>query len=643
MLASILLSLASFYTTFTGMLHFMPQWLISGFITIAIQSLLLVTSWRIGFIVADRQGASPLDITVFLIAFVTSVFFSFVSLFDAIFDPELQERTRMTRVHNAVEETITDLEVRGQKRRQALVEELIETDAYASWRANVFEVSAVATGAKSILSDVLRRRARESDAEVSRLRSDAQLAAGNLKQLTAQITEGNARVELLKEKRVRLLEEVRDWEFKTREQNQLVIAKRAAMEAEAKGGDPSSNRPRGKGKVWRKLRNEYNVLKATYDGLAQSLRNAEGELSAVQNELSNLTTLILEAEAALPNLKAKVEGRSAEAKQVQKERTALGTSSTFDPDALVEGLHAQIADFATTFDLKPFEQAADSCTALLEQMRNIDDLKSQVSGLSCDRGAMANLINPISVAATNYEEFSKTCGPDSIDSISTLTFDQAVDRGRNCINLLGLPSSQARDLREELNRLIREEDPKASSFTKTSNALWAGEKLAYFALFIASTIDMLVLFCGLIGARSTKPKIAQHLGQQSERQLDESVFQALSIDLKIHPRDSSDTKIIKTMLAGVKTARQFDGENVYDAEIDLSELAPEFRDVTRNALVTLVSRGLAMADIEHAEVFYLRQGMLDAFREHVAEKAKRSPMRFLSQSDAAAEPVAPTP
>jgi hypothetical protein len=53
-----------------------------------------------------------------------------------------------------------------------------------------------------------------------------------------------------------------------------------------------------------------------------------------------------------------------------------------------------------------------------------------------------------------------------------------------------------------MDRLEREESPLASPFTKTTNALLAGEKLAVFALFIAVSIDLLVLFSGLIGAKS---------------------------------------------------------------------------------------------------------------------------------------------
>lgn len=85
-IASTILTLASGYTTFNGLTEYVPS-AVAIFITIGIQSLLFVSSWKIG---SDRLIGEYSLVTwlIFIITLLTSVFFSYSSLLDLIFKPE---------------------------------------------------------------------------------------------------------------------------------------------------------------------------------------------------------------------------------------------------------------------------------------------------------------------------------------------------------------------------------------------------------------------------------------------------------------------------------------------------------------------------------------------------------------------------
>lgn len=84
--ASAILTLASGYTTYNGLTEYVPN-LIAIFITLGIQSLLFVSSWKIG---SDRLIGEYSSVTwvIFVITLATSVFFSYSSLLDLIFTTE---------------------------------------------------------------------------------------------------------------------------------------------------------------------------------------------------------------------------------------------------------------------------------------------------------------------------------------------------------------------------------------------------------------------------------------------------------------------------------------------------------------------------------------------------------------------------
>lgn len=90
LIASALLSIASGFTTFFGLSEYFP-FIISLFVTIGIQSLLFATSWRIGSDYKVGQF-STYTILIFFITLSSSVFFSYSSILNKIYNKENRQK-----------------------------------------------------------------------------------------------------------------------------------------------------------------------------------------------------------------------------------------------------------------------------------------------------------------------------------------------------------------------------------------------------------------------------------------------------------------------------------------------------------------------------------------------------------------------
>lgn len=501
MAGSILLSIASFYTTHDGMLNFMPQALIAFCITFAVQALLFVTSWRIGFDLAAERGWPLFTIFVFVTCFIGSVFFSWVALFDAINDEELQQRTRMTRTHSALEETISELRGRAIERRRDAAATLVETDAYQRWRDDVGAVTEAALASREALEDSLRRQAADRAGQLARIETQIAAAKAEAERSNATLETGQAALERAEARKPGLVERVAKLEIAAREAADLVALKEAEMAAEEAG---AAGEGRGQGPLWRQLRDERDQLAARAEGQRRLLAAAEADLDAVNAKIRETSGVIGSASAqegaALKQLEA-------ERQRIVGQAQSASGAEQFDLTTEVRALRDSLSAFEARQDLDQFTRAAGLCAALLSEMRRQPELQTRTVSLSCEPKRMGAALNPIDDAASSLAALEARCAPGGAEArpIESLGFNEAIDYGRNCLTVSGLPAGETDDLRAEIDRLELEEDPNASAFVKTMNALFGGEKLAYFALAIAISIDALVLFSGLVGAQNQGP------------------------------------------------------------------------------------------------------------------------------------------
>jgi hypothetical protein len=557
--ASLGLSIASFYTTFIGMTDFTP-WPIAALITMGVQLLLLITSWSIGFEMVKKGKASLVDSGIFVICLTVSVFFSFSALFDAIFDQDLQERTRMTRIHGTVERSIDDLENISRERRSELVGRLLESDAYASWRKTVLEVSDAAAGSEDRLRQVLRDRVEQGRAEIQAFQRSVSNTAGEKERLIARVASNTSEQDLLKQRRQALSSTLSGLQTQLAEAGLAVRNKQTELEIEEKGGGLEGRRKSGRGPVWRRLNKEYVILAEQAKGVQRELNSIRGAVADVDERIQEVARQLAEDQSALANFDAEMDRRRQELEQAKKRLLTSGMDDLSNAASLVQSLRDALSRFDRESDLGAFDQAALLCADVLKEMNNLPQLRDLVTGLSCDRAGMAGLIAPIDQSSRDRDTLTQECvtGGAGARSVNAMDFEQAVEFGRRCIGIAGLPSAKVEYLREEIARLEREESPQASQFTKTSNALLAGEKLAYFALAIALAMDLLVLFTGIMGARTTRSKLVE----------------GLNVNLDPMSHDSPEAMALKALLRhsemvddGVKKGR-------YEAQIDLDDIEP---------------------------------------------------------------------
>lgn len=82
-LASIMLTVVSFTTTYQGLHIYFTDWYYAAMAALAIQTLLFATSWRIGAALASKFFSFSL-LGIYLVTMLVSVFFSYVAFFESI-------------------------------------------------------------------------------------------------------------------------------------------------------------------------------------------------------------------------------------------------------------------------------------------------------------------------------------------------------------------------------------------------------------------------------------------------------------------------------------------------------------------------------------------------------------------------------
>ncbi len=629
MVGSLMLSAASFFTTFMGMLHFMPVILVTFCIVFAIQALLFVTSWRIGFALADREEAPIFTLFVFVICLGTSVFFSWVALFESINDEDTQARTRQVRIQSAVEETVAALKTRGEIYQRDQMEALITSPAFVSWTNNVDRVSEEAMGARGALEASRDRLASDTAARIQALEAErARIMRGEAAD-SERVASNERALERIEQDRQEIASRVSRLRQEVADAEQRVVVQEGLMEGEETGG--GDGRSAGRGPVWRELRDQRNIFAAERDAKKRLYEGAQIELNQTVQRMEELRVEIAAANASQGQAELSVLDRRMSELQSLIGTDNAGAAASLEKD--VEAIRSDIAVFTTQFNMANFDSASARCADLLETMRAEDALKSRVAGLSCDRSALAAFINPVRNINGSLQTLAATCSPDgsTARNLSQLGFEQAVDFGRGCIDSAGLPPAQTADLRAEITRLVDEEDPNASQFVKTVNGFSAGDKLNYLALGIALFIDLLVLFSGLIGALSASDSISRHFGRHFTRTQADNFIRALEFRIQgdeTMPVARALMKHMKPYIAEKKGFWQRSDDSLI-ARVDISDAAyDEERAVMLQFLLEQYAQGHAVIDEDTSDtargryIFLLRKPVIDAVRDLYLRKAE---------------------
>ena len=520
LLASILLSIASGVTTSLGMYQFMKIFIISVFITFGVQAVLLVTSWKLGYAIATKKSLKtmlPFIFAFFMTAFI-SMFFSFASLFDFIYDKEAANTANLAAAQSKVEEIITQVREDIIEQRKETIPALLNSPAYQTWRSQLSKVADVASGAKDTLDLILRERAKE----LAKLRVENEVVLNRSK---SQIAQSKKDLNLLPLEIKSIEKKIFNLKFKMdaplKEETRLIAlikAKKNQMYKEAHGGGtPKINSEgiiigytkSGKGPTWQK----YNKQKKAFEFKLTEIRNelapSRALLKRLTSELKQYQQLLAKQEDIYVKATSTLEQSNTTLSQIEDNKP-LKKKEILDVDASIRAMTEGLNDFSSTYDYKKFEVAASACDEITTQMNAHSELKGRIAMDACDRQGLYALINPINNISNNLNAFDHQCkmvGIDATTNIRAMLFEDALEMGNKCISLSGL-TKNVQKYRKTLDQIRRERGPNVHPFVIALNAVFKDhEPLAMLAFFLAVFMDLLILAASLMGTSVHQPNI----------------------------------------------------------------------------------------------------------------------------------------
>lgn len=135
-LASVFLSIASGYTTYSGLTQYTPS-IIAGLITLGVQGLLFGVSWRLGKLYIAGE-INPAMWAIWAVTMLVSVFFSYSSLFSTVYSENERAENRdiasITIGNSMLRSIENDLQDEFSNKKLS-----IDTKSYAKWKNKTIE------------------------------------------------------------------------------------------------------------------------------------------------------------------------------------------------------------------------------------------------------------------------------------------------------------------------------------------------------------------------------------------------------------------------------------------------------------------------------------------------------------------------
>ncbi len=605
-IASVLLSIASFYTTFVGLTPFVAHWIFAFFITAAIQSLLFVVSWRLGFMLADKESVAKIDVGVFVVCFTLSVFFSFNSLFNVMFGEERQQEASLGRARDGAVEVVNDAE---QRLKSQLDQELraiqkgnAAANPYLRWREQINRAAELALQTGPDLRLLLEEQRAQAQQDLEQRQQQTVAIVAEKSALDDEMRRLRERLAAAEQTRGSM-EELTELRA---EVNRLKLAvKRKEAEMKNEEGGVGETGKSGRGPVW-------TGLKQQRDRLAAELQIMQDELAGKEGLGRDLAGQLSAAELRLASVEQEIDRAKNRERESRLRLEGFGAGGTVEET--VQSLRDYPSRFETTADPANLEQAETLCNQLADNMRTLPEPPEDLYRLSCDRGPIQAKVAAVVASGQALAAVDAHCTGADAQSLHELALVPALDRARECLDLTRLPFKRVRDLRDKLDRLQREEGPNASEFTRTTNALFAWEKDAMFALVIAISMDLLVLFTGLIGAKSAKASFNTRV-------------------LEVDRRDAADVVAIKSLIKHLDAHDEKIQGTRYEGRIDLNDIpTARARELVDQLLVRNAASGLVKPSND-PDVYFLRHGAIQQLEDQLVRLQQMG-----SQAPAAAQP-----
>jgi hypothetical protein len=542
---------------------------------------------------------------MFLACMTTSVFFSFDSLFTAIFPQSERVRAAELRAQNQVAGIIADV---GQTIDKSSAREAEALFAGAGWLAYDDQLNKLAKAAQGAQGEIERYFNEQVEAKNRTVKEQqeriatAQSSQAGLTGKKASLTDERARIAAERPGLAAdYAQKKNDLDGKARE----IDAKRVEAMAEDKGVEGTLKE--GRGPVYRQRMEELYKLQAAYKIAEERTNNAKKRLDTVETRLAQIDRELAAIDGDLATYGA--EAQTAEQRiQLAQGRSGDEDAVRLDPTRILTGFEAAKAEFRQKPNVEHLASLQQQCSQLLGALASTEATKERVRGIDCDPKQASEAAATMFALNAGAKTFAAACaGGEKLESNKGA--DALFGFARKCLSDSGLPSKETDQLRTKINGAELNRDDKAHRFVVTWNAFEDGNRLAYLALSIAIAIDALVFMSGLFGANAVRSPLSDvpSFKARTAQQLEAIVENALLPDT------------FETARVTLQSLRPITNVSGFMAEVRPDELDPH----TAGRVLGVLNAGATIHAVEYDETRrrYLVRSELFEFLSVVAKKA----------------------
>jgi hypothetical protein len=466
---------------------------------------------------------------MFLSCMATSVFFSFDSLFTAIFPQEERVRAAELRAQNQVAGILADIHQTIDDRRTSEREELFKSKGWTHYDDQLTHLAKQAVGSsreiEKFFNDQLEDRNRAVKEQQERI-TTAQSGEAGLNSKKTALTDELTRLE---GERPTLAAEHAQKQSDLDARAKEVDAKRVEAMAEDKGVEGTGKV--GRGPVYRQRMEELSKLNDYYKIGEERVKDAKKRLDASTSRIAQIKRELAVIDGDLAKYKGESETAQQRIKLSQEAIAGDDHAQRVDPARALPAFEAARGEFRQDPTPEKLAKVQQHCTHILNAMLSTKVTKPKVAGVDCDPKQVAEAAAPIFALVSGTEVFARRClGGDKLEENKTA--DALFGFSRKCLADSGLPSKDTDKLRTRINFIELNRDDKAHRFVVTWNAFQDGNRLAYLALAIAIAIDGLVFMSGLFGANAVRSPLSDvpSVKARSAQQLEAIIENALLPD-----------------------------------------------------------------------------------------------------------------
>jgi predicted nucleic acid-binding Zn-ribbon protein len=433
---------------------------------------------------------------MFLASMTASVFFSFDYHFNSIFREKLRKETAESRAQEKLPKVMNDLSSKVRARSKTEKDALFTEEAWKKYEQQLDRVKEVANRSPELVrirdeQDSAKRQ--ERAAELERQLATLTIQVKPLEQRKVDIDERLEKSNSQHQKIQETLEEQRE-EVRRQEQALAQAKAKAKMEESGTSG-PGLTGKIGRKSGWNNAMKAVKAIEGSLAGAKEKLDTTNNQLKQIEKEINVIQADSAELEPRLRDLKSEETIARGKLQEVRK------AGSTIDTEADVRRhrrqLDVQKTDFGDTPTAALLKNLQSSCTELkgIGMSVQADD----AGRIDCDPKEMSSKLSKFIADQDRTSAFINECA--KAENFTSLKETQSmVEFASNCLQKSGLPHSEIDTLYAVVREIRDMRDDTAQSFIVTLNAFRERNWLAYLALAIAITIDLLILFAGLFGA-----------------------------------------------------------------------------------------------------------------------------------------------